>query len=84
MAANRKSKRFFVYTVSDPAPFFGDTNTEYRRGQKATDVLVRVRLQYDHPAGLHYVAVHESADDFHLGKKPLCEWKHECRFQSAT
>ena len=72
---------FFVYTMSDPAPFCGDGDTEYRKGKDADAVLARVIKSYDHPAGLHYAAIYESADAYHKGKKPVAKYEHKCKFK---
>lgn len=75
-------KEFFVVTVSDPAPFFGDTDTLYVKGKTAIQVRERVKSTFDHPAGLHYVAVYSNADAYHKGKRPLTTYLHKCKFQS--
>lgn len=75
------SNEYFVYTVSDPAPFCGDDESFHRRGPDADTIMKRVIAKYDHPAGLHYVAVYSNADAFHKRHKPLASYRHQCRFK---
>ena len=75
------AKEFFVYTVSDPAPFCGDSDTFYKSGASAESVLGVVKRKYDHPAGLHYAAVYTSADAYHKGRQPVTEFSHKCQYK---
>jgi len=68
-------KEYFVYTVSDPAPFSGDTDTEYIKASSPREALATIKKQYDHPCKLYYAAVYANADAYHKDKGILAEYK---------
>lgn len=65
---------YFIRIISNPAPFVGDEYFGFREAESPAAALMEAAEEYEHPFGLHSVAVYESALDYHKGAKPLA-WR---------
>ena len=75
---------YFYESVSDPAPFFGETSTGYVTAPSPDDAVSKAKAKEGRAWGtvkmVHSVAVWKTADDYHKGRNPVAKFQHRCRF----
>lgn len=66
---------YFVITISLPAPFVGDTSTQYIEALYPMDIITQVMNDYkDNPYGLFSIKIFNNADEYHKNLTPVIYW----------
>jgi hypothetical protein len=67
------TKEYFVVALSNPAPWFPDTDTFYIEAKSPKRAIMKVRKTTTHKAGLASIRIWHSADDYHKKMSPIAK-----------